>query len=149
MVVKITTNSCFTRPTYRQDYEFGKQKEGELLPLLLKAFPTLGKIESIKSRYSQFDYKASDGSFLELKSRNITSKAFSTTLLPVSKTINVDDEKQNVIYIFGFTDGYYYIHYNKNLFDTFEKKVIQRIRDDKFQLPASHYLIPVNSLLPL
>ena len=74
MVVKITTNSCFTRPTYRQDYEFGKQKEGELLPLLLKSFPTLGKIESIKSRYSQFDYKASDGSYLELKSRKITKR---------------------------------------------------------------------------
>jgi hypothetical protein len=129
---------------YKKDYEFGTQKQTELLPKLEAFFkdsltPTTG-------RFDPYDYEGATASY-ELKSRNNASTAYPTTCIGQDK-VNPDHPKKQV-YLFHFTDGTYYIPYDKDLFSTFEVKPFLRWRD-AWKTKAKDYLyIPVEKLIPI
>ena len=97
-----------------------------------------------KEKYKKYDYKGNKY-YYELKTRNNNYKTYPTTLIPYSKLMNGLEDKQ--IFIFSFKDGIYYIHYNKELFDTFDLMDFQRNKRvdyvDKKQL---YYFIPIEHL---
>jgi hypothetical protein len=76
-----------------------------------------------------------------IKKRNITSKSFKSALINKSKLIF-----ENIIIIFEYTNGVYYIKYNDELFKTFKTKLIQHDIDDCFE-PDLVYEIPINLLI--
>ena len=129
---------------YKKDYDFGTQKQEELLPKLEEFFkdsltPTTG-------RYDAYDYEGTTASY-ELKSRNNASTTYPTTCIGQDK-VNPNHPKKQV-YLFHFTDGTYYIPYDKELFDTFEVKPFLRWRD-AWKTKAKDYLyIPVENLIPI
>lgn len=86
-------------------------------------------------KYSPYDYKIKLNNkiiYLELKTRTIKREQYDTTILAVNKIeFFIDIPKRNKIFyaIFGFLTEtnnmkYYYIKYDEDLFNSYEKKVI-------------------------
>ena len=135
------------RPTFYKDYDFGKKCESKVLEILNKSFNIDKNIKESNSVYSSYDFYGDKYCF-ELKSRNIKYKEYPTTLIAKYKCNNgAGGHSDNLILLFYFTDGLYYIQYDPNLFDTFETKQFKRKdRIDKIQRPVEYYYIPIEYL---
>jgi len=99
-------------------------------------------------KYSPYDFKIKLNNkivYIELKTRTISKEEYDTTILARNKIDFFNDiPKQNKIFyaIFGFiTDTkemeYYYIKYDKDLFNTYKNQVI---------FNKDHYEIPITDL---
>lgn len=123
------------------DYLIGKEKEIQLLPVIIKYFND----ESIcqLSPYDTFDYKG-DNKFIELKSRNNKMNAYDKTMIGYNKILKAASINEDTYFIFWFTDGIYYWKYDKNI--ELEIKIGGRFdRITKGEL--NHYAyIPINLL---
>ena len=95
------------------------------------------------NEYCSYDFEGTDGTKIELKSRRNKYNDYSTTLIPVHKCVSMDLCKN--IFVFNFTDGIYYIEWNKNIFANYETKMVlyKRLNRDDYKL---HYLIPIEDL---
>jgi hypothetical protein len=128
--------------SYQQDKIFGIQQETFILPQLRTFF----KNPNIKKTENEYDiYDFTDGIInYELKSRNNKYNQFPTTLLTCNKLSN------NCIYVFNFKDGIYYIKYDEQLFNTFEKKqFVRNYRFGKDDKPQEHIFIPIQHLIKI
>lgn len=127
----------------KQDYAFGIEQEEKIKETLEKHFNT--KLNKL-SKYNKFDFEG-EKCLIEIKSRNVTSERFDSTILPYSKIEGIEKQNKEVYFVFNFTDKIYYIQYNQELFKTFGKanyKRKQRIDyDDKEQL---YIFIPIKNL---
>jgi hypothetical protein len=83
---------------------------------------------------------------VELKSRRVNKSAYETTIIPVHK-VRKTNYKQ--LFCFNFTDDICYIEYNKELFNTFERKDIMTYRKGIVDKPKPHFLIPIHLLISL
>ena len=99
-------------------------------------------------KYCYYDYKIKLGNkiiYIELKTRKIRKEQYDTTILALNKVNFFNDiPKRNKLFyaIFGFiTENkemeYYYIKYDANLFNSYEKQVI---------FNKEHYNIPITDL---
>ncbi len=99
-------------------------------------------------KYSPYDFKIKLNNkiiYIELKTRTITKEQYKTTILARNKIdFFIDIPKRNKIFyaIFGFiTDKkemeYYYIKYDDDLFNSYEKQVI---------FNKEHFKIPITDL---
>lgn len=135
--------------TYKADYEFGISSEKQNLETIKKCFNININNDACKNRYDNFDFKSScDNVWIELKTRTNKHDQFETTIIPKSKIdYAISNPQRTYYFVFAFTDGLYYIEYNKELFDTFEVKEFVRFKragyTDKAQL---YYFIPVTKL---
>jgi hypothetical protein len=128
--------------SFKQDYAFGKSKEVDVLRAIKPIFED--DITDQDNPFSINDFKGTEYHY-ELKSRTNAYNDFETTLLPCNK---VFCDKH--IFLFLFTDGLYYIKYDKALFDTFEIKPFKRNRRiDYVDKEALYYYIPVSKLTEL
>jgi hypothetical protein len=128
--------------SFKQDYAFGKANEEKVINLIKPHFED--SIESSDNPFSINDFKGSEYHY-ELKSRTNAYKDYDTTLLPCNK---VFCDKH--IFLFLYTDGLYYIVYDKKVFDTFEKKPFKRrLRVDYKDKEALYYYIPIDKLTHL
>lgn len=128
--------------SFIKDYEFGKKCESEILNILNRNFPE-ENIRHLTSRYSVWDFQGKNYVY-ELKSRNCKYNDFKTTLLPKNKLCRSD-----IILLFNFTDGLYYIDYynNKDLFNEFEVKPFKRTdRIDRKERVIDYIYIPIEHL---
>lgn len=127
--------------SYTKDYEYGKSKEEEILPIICKFFND--DIKQSNKRYTKYDYIGKNYLY-EVKSRTNKLNDFPDTLLPKSKII--PNKKQ--IFIFNFTDKIGYIEYSEEVFKNIPVKQFKRkFREgfnDKFE---EYYHIPINLLL--
>ena len=129
---------------FKKDYDFGVQKQIELLEILEDYFkdnlvPTVG-------RYAPYDYEGDTTSY-ELKSRNNASTTYPTTCIGQDKISPTHPKKQ--VFLFHFTDGTFYIPYDKEVFDAFETKPFRRWRDHWKDVEKPYVYIPVNKLIRL
>jgi hypothetical protein len=63
--------------------------------------------------------------------------------------VGLDKVKENmkkIIFLFNFIDGLYYIEYEKNLFDTFEKQPFRRFREGVNDKEKPYIYIPIEHL---
>ena len=99
-------------------------------------------------KYTPYDFKIKINNrivYIELKTRTIKREQYDTTILAVNKIQYYKDiPKRNKVFyaIFGFlTDNkemeYYYIKYDEDLFNTYQKQVI---------FNKEHYNIPITDL---
>lgn len=132
--------------TIAEDYKFGTTSEEANLSIIKSLDPT---IERIKDKYSHFDYTNADKTiFVELKTRTNCYNKYPTTMIPLHKVkiaeANID---KTYYFAFKFTDGIYYIQYNKNQFDTYEVK--EGGRWDRGLPELRQYVyIPIEDLIP-
>ena len=134
----------------KEDYQFGFKNEKQLK----------NKIEEIlkcsleeTSRYNSFDFiNTLLKIFVELKSRRISKEQYSTTFINYQKIEKINqlglrkglDSNNNYYFFFNYTNGLYYIKYDKQLFDTFQKKdtFLQKRR-----CMLKNLLIPTDTLI--
>lgn len=125
---------------YPADYIFGTKQEDVVLPKIQDFFKR--DIKKSEDKFAKSDF-FDDDFFYELKSRTITYNKHSTTLITADK---IRDDK-NLIFLFYFTDGLYYINYDKEKFLNYEKKMFSRANvswNEKL-----HYYIPISDLQPI
>ena len=131
-------------PSYNQDYHYGKSKETFVINHLAKYFKQA--IVPNSNRFALFDAE-SETTLYEIKSRRCCKGTYPTTIVPLNK-LCVKTNKQ-ICFVFYFNDGIYYIHYIKDLFDTFETRMITYFRSGIDNLAVNHICIPVELLKPL
>lgn len=129
---------------FKVDFTFGKQSEEEVLPIIRKYFND-DNIQQTTDKFCKFDY-FSDNVLFELKSRNLRHNTYNTTLIGLDKTIN-NNKDNEVIFLFKFVDGLYFIKYNKKVFDAFEiKRFVRDPRSGYKDIPKLYLYIPVENL---
>jgi len=100
--------------------EYGLSNENKVLLFIKNVFSK--NIEKSKYKYSKYDYFDKQSKYIfELKTRRITHNQYPTALLNVCK-INY----KNLIIIYEYTDGLFYVVYDEELFNTFDSN-LQRI----------------------
>lgn len=130
--------------TFKNDYEFGLQREEEIFNLIIDHFKYHENIK-FSAKFSLYDYESSDGATFELKSRRCKKNTYSTSLLGTNKITSAT----NQYFIFSFLDYNGYIKYDKDLFDSFNKKQLKITRSDIKDVPKQYFLIPVDKLTEL
>ena len=106
-------------------------------------------ITKIEDKYSVMDYTNSNNTtYVELKSRNIPHHKFDTTIIGNNKIAFCTDPNRSYYFAFNFSDGLYYIKYDKDLFNTFKKdhNYFRYKRDDCVNVVQSVCHIPIKNL---
>ena len=96
--------------------------------------------------FAPFDYEGTTTSY-ELKSRRNKYNDYSTTYLPGDKVKPNHPKKQT--FLFHFTDGTYYIHYDKELFETFDNNPFRRYREGVRDVKKPYLNIPIEKLVKI
>jgi hypothetical protein len=130
------------KSAYERDYQFGRQAETTVLDTI-KTFFNDSTIVPSTEKYDRYDFVGS-GCKYELKTRRVSHNRFASTMLPLGKLLSENPE--NNIFLFKFTDGLYYIQYNKETFSTFN--VAPYCRQDRagYDEEQDYIYIPVNLL---
>ena len=124
--------------SYKKELEIGLKNQEIVLPIITNYFKR--NIKNTEGRFNKYDY-LDDIYKYELKSRTNKYDDYPTTI------IGLDKVGINTIFLFYFTDGLYYIEYNKELFDTFEiKDFVRNPRYGKIDKPKQYIYIPIISL---
>lgn len=129
-----------TNILYPCDYKFGTKQEDLVLPIIQHFFKR--EINKSEDKFAKSDF-FDDEFYYELKSRANNYNKYSTTMITADK---IRDDK-NLILLFYFTDGLYYINYEKEKFLNYEKKMFSRANvswNEKL-----HYYIPISDLQPI
>ena len=120
---------------YPDSYKLGKQAEEKCLAIIQDYFKR--DIVQEPDAYSKHDYSCEKYTY-ELKTRTNRYSAYPTTMITANK---LDDGR---ILLFNFTDGLWFIEYNKDKFSQYERRQFSRFGanwDEK-----EHVFIPIGDL---
>jgi hypothetical protein len=88
--------------------------------------------------------------WVELKTRRIRHNQYPTAIIGRNKINFCSDPEKKYYFVYAYTDGLFYIKYDKELFDTFEVGDFQRgNRPDCYNGPSTVVHIPYSHLTPL
>ena len=132
----------FTPTQYHLDYCFGKEKEIELEDRISEFFNDV--LHPSKNRFCAYDWMGASGIKYELKSRKNAYEVYPTTMVPADKV-----REGRTIFLFSFTDGFYYIEYDKEVFSTFKCEEFRRWRKGTRDIEKPYYYIPIEKLLKI
>jgi hypothetical protein len=128
--------------SFKKDYAFGKCEEIKIKSLLEKSF---NDVLISTADFYRYDYEGNNNVY-EVKSRRNEYNKYPTTLMPAYKI----KTKKTPILVFIFFDGIYYIKYEEQLFNTFEKKMfVRQKREDYNDLKQEYIFIPIDKLTKL
>jgi len=122
----------------QKDRDFGLPQEWTVISKLSVHFEE--PIEPEKNKYSKWDASSPTTKY-EIKSRRNPYKQYPTTIIPVDKT----EVQGRLVFVFNFTNGLYYIVYEKEKFSQYEIKDIPAFRTGGRTLKP-HYMIPIEDL---
>ena len=120
------------------DLEFGLAKEEAVIKQLSEHF--CDDIIKTTDKFCKWDAYGKINKY-EIKSRRNKKDAYPTTIIPVHKKVEGE-----LIFVFNFTDGLYYIQYNEDKFSKYDIKNIGTYRYGASYNPLPHYHIPVSEL---
>jgi len=88
---------------------------------------------------------------IELKTRRIRHDQYPTTMVGQNKIDYCSSPNVDYYFAFNFSDGLYYIKYDRALFDTFERRndFVRSYRNDCPNPVQSVVYIPNNLLIPV
>jgi len=129
-----------TNILYPADYTFGTEQEDLVLPKIKEYFKR--DIKKSEDKYAKSDY-FDDDYFYEMKSRTNNYSKYPTTMITQDKI----REDKPLILLFNFTDGIYYIKYDKEKFLTYEQKMFSRANLEWNK--KNHLYIPITDLQPI
>ena len=121
-----------------EDRKFGLSNEQPVIELLKIHF--CENITPSVGRYCPYDGESVTCKY-EIKTRRNKYNTYPTTIITVKKMNTVGKLR----FVFSFTDGLYYIEFNKELFSKFKKQEITRVGAK----PISHILIPIEHLFKI
>ena len=127
------------------DCNYGIPQEPTIISKLAVHF--MEDITQESNPYSRYD-AVSHTTKYEIKSRRITHDRYPTTLIGVNKT-NVSGR---LVFVFNFTDGLYYIVYEKEKFDKYEIRDIEAtrmVRGKAVKNLKPCYLIDIDDLIQI
>ena len=124
------------------DYAFGLASQAALLPRLRAFFGD--DLQPTPGQFNHYDFESSTAVY-ELKTRRIARDRYPTTLIGANK-VNPTHAK-NQVYIFDFTDGPFYIRYDKATFYSFE--LAPFVRNDPGFVARPYLFIPITALVPI
>lgn len=130
-----------TNILYPKDYNFGKEKECEVLPELLNYFKR--EIKMSESNFAKHDFYDDEYNY-ELKSRSFNYRyndEYQTTMITEDKL----DTSKPLILLFNFDDGLYYIEYNLNKFKQYKVDLFSRAKVKSNE--KDHVYIPKKDLI--
>jgi hypothetical protein len=136
--------------SYKEDLELGINKEEDVLEILKCYFNdnSIINTKEIYSKYCTYDFISIEyNNKYELKTRRNTKTQYDTTLIPIDKIIL--NKKNNLYFIFSFTDKLCYIKYDKEKFESFIKKTIKINRIGIIDPYRIHYMIPIELLIDI
>ena len=131
-------------PSLEKDVVFGLNNEPIVIEKLTKYFNE--PIQKTKNKFCYYDAYSNNTKY-EIKSRRCRYETYSTTIIPTHKV--KENENDKVVFVFHFTNGLYYIVYNKELFATFEIKEYTYFRSGGSNVPVKHYSIPIEHLIKI
>lgn len=126
-----------TNILYPADYKFGTAQEDLVLPKLKDFFKK--EIKKSEDRFAKCDFYDEEYNY-EMKSRTNTYNKYPTTMITEDKVFG----EKNLIFLFNFTDGLYYIEYDKEKFSKYERKMFSRANLSWNE--KSHVYIPIQDL---
>ena len=131
----------------KSDIEFGNKAEIEVIKALRVHFGE--NIIKNTYRFAIYDAKCKEtNTHYEIKARRCAMNSYPTTIIPCSK-IAKKEEKDNLIFVFLFTDGLYYIKYDPKVFETFGTDDITYYRKGIQAKPVKHICIPIELLVKM
>lgn len=128
----------------QKDLIFGEAKEKAIHAIINSAFKC--KTEKLPP-FHPYDFKdLTSNTYYEYKGRRNDYNKYPTTMIGQNKIDFINKYPNNdYVFIFGFSDGNYYIKYNQELFDNFETKTGGRV--DRGRPEIKQYLyIPIEHL---
>ena len=125
------------------DLNFGFAKEEEVIPMLEEIFNE--SIMRAPYRYSPFDAQSDEARY-EIKCRRCNSTEYNETIITVDK-IQRTPKNKPLRLVFGFTDGLYYIEYEKERFEEYPIRPISAVKWNGQKEARDHYHIPVGHLV--
>lgn len=128
------------------DLKFGAGNELSTIEVLNSFFGTTFRNtkDIYGTPYYQYDFENGDKSIcVEMKSRRNRYDTYPTTIVPVSKA---NDNVGRYVFVFQFTDGIYFIDYNKEKFSKYETRMINTYRKGIVDKPKPHFCIDIRDL---
>jgi hypothetical protein len=101
------------------DLKMGEENENKNVQTLSNFF----KVELMKNKnkYAIIDWTdKSNTIYIELKSRRIHHNLYPTAIIGLNKINFCNDPTKKYYFVFGYTDGLFYIQFEKELFKTFK-----------------------------
>lgn len=127
----------------KEDLIFGGNNERDVLPLLIKYFNQ--HLEKTKDTHDTKDFVGVTID-MELKSRRIPHNKYPTALVGENKIL-ARDKSRDYYVVWKYTDGLFYLKYDKELWDTFTIEAFQRgQRIDCHDRPSRVYHVPYRYL---
>ena len=127
---------------FNNDLKYGLSKEVDVIEKIKQQFPEETNIRNTKEIYNKFcpfDFESDLKTSWEMKSRRNKKTQYPTTIIPIHK---IRDVETTQYFIFYFTDVISYIKYDKDVFDKFNKKVINANRKDGYNNNGIHSFSP-------
>ena len=129
------------------DIQMGLSNEDVVEPMIQKYFnESIINTKITRGKYCAYDYETSDRKTrFELKTRRVHHQTYPTILIGKNKIIKGCTDGAQLILLFLFTDGLFYIKYDPLTFGNFNEGPFTRYRDGN----AEHQYvvhIPVNEL---
>ena len=137
--------SILTR-NIQSDRDFGASKEKVIIDVIRNQWSDLEDIKKTSERYCPYDFKSKCGTTWELKARRNEMETYPTTIIPTAKLNKIES---NHYFIFSFTDANAFIKYDKELFDTFNKKMVRYNRYGGNPNAVEHIEIPIHRLIKI
>jgi len=127
----------------KADLNFGLPKEDPVIQRLSEFFNET--VEKETYQYSPFDASSKTTKY-EIKSRRNRYLQYPTTIIPVDKTQRIEGR---LVFVFNFTDGLYYIVFDKEAFAKYEIKPVSAFRAGGIKTLKDHFFIPIKDLIQI
>jgi hypothetical protein len=119
----------------------GRTAETTCFPVFQAKFPDLVRI---KNPYALFDFESPECR-IELKARTTPHDKYPTTIVGENKVQAAEKDPRAHYFAFAFTDGLYWVQYDKDLFADFEVKDGGRRDRGRPEIKPYRY-IPITAL---
>jgi len=128
--------------TFRQDYATGTANEDTTRSTIERI--TGCGMQKDTNKYAPLDFHNEPKTiYAELKTRLIPHDKYPTALIGANKVEFCSDPNKSHYFCWAYSDGLYYLKYDKELFDTFQvEDYVRHARADFNDVPKPHYFIP-------
>jgi len=125
---------------WQLSYKYGKAQEVRIHPVIKAFFDR--DIQHTQGQYDKYDFY-DDKTNYEVKSRTNPYNKYPTTMITMNKCCRCDKGK-NLILLFNFTDGLYYIEFDEEKFRGYQKQLFSRLQEEWDE--KEHVYIPIADL---
>nr|WPF46640.1 MAG: hypothetical protein [Lake Baikal virophage 8] len=125
---------------WKHSYKFGKEQELKIHPIIRDFFKS--DIKHSQNQYDKYDFYDETTNY-ELKSRTNPYSKYPTTMITMNKCCRCDEGKE-LILLFNFTDGLYFVKFDDEQFKKYPTQMFSRLNETHDE--KEHIYIPIPDL---